>query len=70
MRQLYLASTVVAGIVCCGQSLVNAQGAEPTPAPGATATPAAEPWTFTLGVGGTYEGNALFVGADDNQEAS
>src|SRR5687768_3221697 len=46
---------------------VNAQ--TPTPAQGAAqATPQTEAWTFNVGVNGSYEGNALFLGPEGEQE--
>src|SRR5262245_54107513 len=31
---------------------------------------AAEPWSFAVGVGGSYEGNALFVGPEGDEDFS
>jgi hypothetical protein len=70
MKQIYVASIVMASV--CLPAVVSAQGADPVRAPGAAAvaTPTYEPWVFTLGVSGNYEGNALFVGPAENEEFS
>jgi hypothetical protein len=61
------APTIVAVALLVSVGAVNAQTPEPAPA-AAQATPPSEAWTFNVGVNGSYEGNALFVGPGGERE--
>jgi hypothetical protein len=55
---------------CWSASTCGAQVAEPVPAPGTTRAAEDEPWAFSVGLYGTYEGNLLFIGPDPTDEFS
>jgi hypothetical protein len=56
--------------VCSVAVRAHAQGAVPTAAPNAIPEAKNEPWAFSLGATGSYQGNALFTGPGENKEFS
>jgi hypothetical protein len=65
---------VTLAVVLSGASVpgVFAQGMPSTPTPSATPSTAPstgnDPWSFGVGLNGSYEGNALFTGPEENEE--
>jgi hypothetical protein len=63
----------VVGLVACLSATAHAQTASQGPAgapPPSAESPVDEPWTLSVGVAGSYEGNLLFVGPEGDQQYS
>ena len=61
-RKLHAPTVLAAALLAFVTGPVNAQTPTPAPAGGGQTTAPSERWTVNVGVNGSYEGNALFLG--------